>query len=100
MLAVLLGCLPAQTAAPAFDQFPITETFNGKPAAPVLKEAEDRAFRTRIREGAAGGPNFAGHYTIVEWGCGAGCVSIATVDAKTGTVYHGLFHKLVFTCNN
>ncbi|HYW42353.1 MAG TPA: hypothetical protein VE959_05825 [Bryobacteraceae bacterium] len=97
MLAALVGWLPAQTTTPAFDQYRVAETFTGKPVAPVLKTVEDRAFRTMIREGAADGPNFAGHYTIVEWGCGAGCVSIATVDARTGTVYHGPFRNLAWT---
>jgi hypothetical protein len=48
-------------------------------------------FRTRIREGAAKGPNFAGYYSIAEWGCGSSCVSIAVVDAKNGNVYAGPF---------
>ena len=79
---------------PAFDQFRVTEVFSGKPAAPVLKTANQRRFRTMIREGAADGPNFAGHYTIAQWGCGAGCVSIAVVDAKDGAVYDGPFQVL------
>ena len=47
-----------------------------------------------IREGAAKGPNFAGHFTIADWGCGAGCVSIAVIDAKDGKVYSGPFQVL------
>jgi hypothetical protein len=45
-----------------------------------------------IREGAREGPNFAGHYTIVQWGCGAGCVQFAVVDAKTGAVFMPPFY--------
>ena len=37
--------------------------------------------------GAKDGPNFAGHYTIVRWGCGSDCRQFAIVDARTGTVY-------------
>ena len=33
------------------------------------------------------GPNFAGHYFAIRWGCGSQCVSMAIVDAKTGMVY-------------
>ncbi len=46
-------------------------------------------FRTRIRNGVAAGskPNFAGHYFVIEWGCGSQCVMMATIDAKTGKVY-------------
>jgi hypothetical protein len=46
-----------------------------------------KRYRTRIREGAAEGPNFAGHFTIVGWGCGTSCVQWAIVDAQTGAVY-------------
>jgi hypothetical protein len=44
-------------------------------------------FRTKIRQGATKGANFAGHYSIIEWGCGTSCVSLALVDARTGEVY-------------
>ena len=54
---------------------------------PVIKTAEARRFRTMIREAAAKGPNFAGHFTVAEWGCGAGCVSVAIIDAATGSIY-------------
>ena len=43
-------------------------------------------FRTRLREGAAKGPNFAGHFTVVTWGCGSSCQEHAIVDAQTGKV--------------
>ena len=79
---------------PAFEQFRVSEPFNGKPAAPVLKTAEDRMYRTMIRDAAKGGPNFAGHYTIAQWGCGAGCVSIAVTDAADGRIYRGPFKVL------
>jgi hypothetical protein len=45
-------------------------------------------FRAEIRKGAAKGPNFAGHYTVVRWGCGSDCLQIAIVDARTGKVHH------------
>ena len=34
------------------------------------------------------GPNFAGHYIIVEIGCGSPCVVMAIVDALTGRIYN------------
>jgi hypothetical protein len=43
-----------------------------------------RAFRTRLREGAGGGPNFAGTFTVVIWGCGAPCQMVAVIDARSG----------------
>ncbi len=72
---------------PRFDGYAVTQVFHGKPALPKLDLERDRVFRTRIREGAANGPNFAGHYTIAAWGCGSFCVSFALVDAANGTVY-------------
>jgi hypothetical protein len=46
-----------------------------------------REYRTALRSGAAKGPNFAGHFTVVTWGCGTSCQSHAIVDAQTGAVY-------------
>lgn len=75
--------------APRFDQFPALEPFNGNVAEPnVHYHPRSRMFRTAIRYGAKMGPNFAGHFTIVFWGCGAGCISLAIVDANSGDVYH------------
>jgi len=100
----LLVILLAQTSAPSrpiesmprFESYPVVEKFKGTPARPILRTSEQRSYRTRIREGAKKGPNFAGHYTIVEWGCGSGCLSIAIVDAATGMVWDDPFHTLIF----
>jgi hypothetical protein len=85
--------ITAETVVP-FADFPATRAFHGTPASPILRTAGQRRFRTRIREAAREGPNFAGHYTIAEWGCGTSCVSISVVDAETGTVYEGPFGPL------
>lgn len=70
-----------------FKDFANVESFTGTPA-PVLfatwKEAAN--FKTAITEGAKLGPNFAGHYTVITWGCGSGCQSSAVVNAKTGHI--------------
>jgi hypothetical protein len=85
--------IPA-TLEPRFKEFPVNEVFRGKPAAVVFERAEERRFRTVIRSGATIGPNFAGHYTLVEWGCGTECFQAAIVDAKTGRIYQPpLFDK-------
>jgi hypothetical protein len=81
---------------PQFEDHPVTEIFKGPPAPPKLRRPVDRLFRTRIREGAAKGPNYAGHYTIADWGCGMGCVSIAIVDAKDGRIYQAPFSALAW----
>jgi hypothetical protein len=93
---VLLGGLMAQTAVPKFEDFPVKEIFKGTPAKPVFRTASQRMFRTRIREGAAAGPNFAGHYAIARWGCGSFCESIEIIDSKTGIVHDGPFGILGF----
>lgn len=94
-IAVLIGTArSADTAFPRFDDYKTADIFRGKPVPPKIVRAGERLFRTKIREGAEGGPNFAGHLTIVEWGCGSSCVSIAIVDAKTGNVNDGPFNIL------
>jgi hypothetical protein len=95
LLAVLLsGAAPMTVWAqqpsaqiPRFQDYPVTDVFKDKPAPPKLVSPGDRLFRTRITEGVSKGPSFAGHYTIAEWGCGSGCVSIALVDAQDGAIF-------------
>lgn len=45
-----------------------------------------RRYRTVLLKGAAEGANFAGHYSIVGWGCGTSCVQFAVVDLESGQV--------------
>jgi hypothetical protein len=52
-----------------------------------LDSPRARTFRTRLREGASAGPNFAGRYTFVQWGCGTGCAQSGVIDAATGRVF-------------
>jgi hypothetical protein len=74
-------------AVPHFEQYKVTKVYRGKPAVPVLRTPEDREYRTRIREGAKAGPNFAGHYTLIIIGCGTQCASFVVVDAVSGRVF-------------
>ena len=57
-----------------------------KPTAPIVKHGAARVYRTVLREGAKQAPNFAGHYTIIEIGCGAGARCPAILDTRTGKV--------------
>jgi hypothetical protein len=84
-------------AIPNPRDYPATRTFTGMPAKPVLRS--HRAFRTRIRQAAARGPNFAGHFTIAYWGCGSACVSMAVINSITGEVYAAPFSILGFGQN-
>ena len=66
---------------------------------------EERRYRTVIRQGVTKGygvegsdgrqrpgPNFAGHFFIITWGCGSPCLMAAIVDATIGRVYPPPFH--------
>jgi hypothetical protein len=93
---------------PRFEDYPVKEVFKGNPAPPVLTGLEERRFRTVIRQGVAKGwgvedagtgeehtspgPNFAGHFAIVKWGCGSPCLMAAIVDLGTGRVFPPPFH--------
>lgn len=46
-----------------------------------------RNFRTRIRDGLAAGPNFAGHFSMIEIGCGTSCRFAFVADVKNGEVF-------------
>lgn len=76
----------SNTDLPQFEDYPATDIFQGRPSPVDLSNPDARAMRTRLSEGAAEGPNFAGRLTYVEWGCGSGCQSGAVVDAGTGRV--------------
>ncbi len=92
LLATLGLCLVASTAfaqtdnVPRFESYP-AQVYKGRVAPVRINNPRSRTFKTRLREGAKDGVNFAGHYTVVQWGCGAGCLDAAIVDAKTGGVY-------------
>ncbi len=88
VLRLISGPSSAAAGPPEFKDLPAVEQFAGKPAPVDLKSgSKARRFRTVLRDGAKTGPNFAGHYTVVKWGCGTACAEFAIVDAKTGRVY-------------
>lgn len=78
---------PRRQALPRFGDYPVTEVWHGKAAPVKLRRPEERMFRTSFREGVKQPPNFAGHYRLVRWGCGAECMVGALVDLRTGRVF-------------
>jgi hypothetical protein len=81
-----------QSCKPGFKDYPAGRVHVGSPAIVNLSSSSGaRYYRTRLREGARKGPNFAGHYTIVTWECGSDCFNIAVIDAKTGRVWFAPF---------
>jgi hypothetical protein len=97
LLAATLAIAAAQPAPvplPRFADYPVSTQFTGRPALPQLLTPGARLFRGSIRQGAAQGPNFAGHDTIATWACGSSCRSLAVIDAQTGQVYPAPFSIL------
>jgi hypothetical protein len=88
LFTLCLACvtLAQEKHLPRFEDYP-AELFRGAPAPAKIVGPLARSYRTRLRGGAKEGPNFAGHYTVVYWGCGSDCRVFAVVDAKTGKVY-------------
>src|SRR5262245_20119226 len=81
----------AQSTFP-FSRYPPRDTFLGRAArVDLTSDTAARRFRTVLREGARGGPNFAGAFTVVTWGCGTECRQLAIVSARTGAVYFAPF---------
>ena len=72
-----------------YAEFPGDAPLVGRPAEPLLETADARRYRTRLRQGAAKGPNFNGHYRLVSWGCGTNCIGWAVIDLASGTVWMG-----------
>ena len=58
---------------PKFSQFPAREYSRGPTGRLDLSDPHAYSYRTRLREGAQQGANFAGHYTVVTWDCGTDC---------------------------
>jgi hypothetical protein len=71
----------------SFRNYPVAAHFSGKPAKPLLVTPHERNFRTMIRTQANKGPNFAGHFTLAQWGCGSPCLSFVIIDAASGAIY-------------
>jgi len=86
------GTQKNRAAPPSFADLSTTDRFEGKPAPVKIVTRQARTYRTMLRDSANDGPNFAGHYTIGQWGCGSGCVQFAIIDAKTGDVYFPPFY--------
>jgi len=87
LLCALVIQVTTASGSPKLEDYPAKDIYQGKPTAPMLTTTEARMFRTELRRQAALGPNFAGHYTLALWGCGAGCTNGAVMDARSGKVW-------------
>ncbi|WP_318874286.1 hypothetical protein RWA02_02660 [Sinorhizobium meliloti] len=72
--------------APKARDYPSQGRMIGKTILPDFKgrDREFNTFRTRIRNGMSEGPNFAGHFSVIQIGCGTGCSGVIVGDNKTG----------------
>jgi hypothetical protein len=77
----------AVASAPKFRDYPAPAERRFKPSEPRLASLDAKRYRTMLRLAAAKGANFAGHYTVADWGCGAGCIDFAIVDQRSGQVF-------------
>ena len=92
VLAALCACFLALSAAaqdgatPDFKDY-AAPAYRGRAATLKLTTPLARNYRTRLREGARRALNFAGQYKLHTWSCGTGCLQMALIDAKTGSVF-------------
>lgn len=84
------GNQPTQWTAnrpPAFQDFPISEIFNGPNTAPDFSTNSNATnYRTLITNESKQPANFAGHYRLVLYGCGSNCTGFFVVNLKTGKI--------------
>jgi hypothetical protein len=72
---------------PAFSAYAVSVEKARVRAIDFKASPDAKSFRTRLSAAIKEGVNFAGHYIVVGWGCGTGCISGAIIDAKNGRVY-------------
>lgn len=83
---LLLACVAGAQERPKFEDYPVQEIFDGVPAPVLLDNRAKRLYKTRITAASRQEPNFAGHYSFAQWGCGSNCAAGAVVDLETGEV--------------
>ena len=99
-LAGGLGAQEHSSALPRFEDYQVSQIFTGTPAGPKLVTPLEQSYADQIKDGVEKGygvfrdrkeqpgPNFAGNLIVIQWGCGAPCMRMAIVDARTGELYY------------
>jgi TPR repeat protein len=78
---------PGTTSSlPQFESFSVGTIYDGPTANPKLSTQKARKFRSRLIQAGSEKANFAGHYILVQWGCGTTCASGAALDAISGQI--------------
>lgn len=93
--AVLAGFTPRP---PSFEAYPVPLTRLRSPAPIAIPSAglDWKMERTLRAANPADPPNFADTYTVVQVGCGTGCLEFALIDRRTGKVTPGAYFTLDF----
>lgn len=78
-----------KVSRPDSGKYTVKSKYSGKVVLPDFngRDREYNGFRTRIRNGMKEGPNFAGHYSLVQIGCGTGCTFALVGNNKSGRVH-------------
>ena len=72
--------------APSFETYRVIREQVAFPKLNLASNPIGRKYRTVLRLAIKEGPNYAGHYRLVYWGCGTSCAMFAIVNLKTGRV--------------
>ena len=95
LVALLALCggtsLPANATAYRFEDFAVEVETIASPVPPRLDTAQARRMRTMLRGATKQPPNFAGHFRVVEWGCGTCCYEFAILNLRTGAAWFPSF---------
>jgi len=97
-ISIFLGISHASESS-EFDQYKSEALLSGKPHMPLLKTGQERKYKTRLREAAAEGANYNGHYKIVWWGCGTNCIDWAIINLQSGVTLMQQFHESCWPYN-
>ncbi|HEV7246161.1 MAG TPA: hypothetical protein VGN93_04135 [Shinella sp.] len=78
--------LSSKANRPHAARYAATERFTGRTKLPDFRGRDRKfnSFRTRIKNGMREGPNFAGHFSVIQIGCGTGCSFAFVGDNNTG----------------
>jgi hypothetical protein len=77
-----------EKSAPSFREYRVAEIYGGMHARVNFSSNPEAASRRNELIAAANkGSNFAGHYTVAQWGCGPTCSAFGIIDAVNGKVY-------------
>ena len=84
-----LSKLKGREKLPKFEDFPATDFSDNKNiVVDINSDPIGKIYPTAIRYSIKyNGINFAGKYSVAEWGCGSGCQNGVIVNADTGHIY-------------